>query len=457
MQTKFTTNQLKDPHIAEANNILRNCVHCGFCTATCPTYALLGDENDSPRGRIYLIKEMLEKGMPASAQVTKHIDRCLSCLSCMSTCPSGVHYMHLVDRARVHIEKTYKRPFMQRALRQVLASILPYPRRFRLAAMLGRPFKAFSVVLNVFKPTRALGAMLQLLPKGRLGTSETKRQVHYASGGREPKARVILHPGCAQQVLRPEINEATIRLLNRSGVEVIVPENPECCGALVHHMGREDQALVQARKNIDAWVLETRRYEIDAIISNASGCGVVVKDYGHMLRLDKKYADTATQMSSLVKDISEYIATLEMPVGSFSEDINIAYHSACSLQHGQQIKKTPANLLSQAGFTVKAIPEGHMCCGSAGTYNILHSGIADRLLDRKLAAIETVKPDIVAAGNIGCMTQIAKKSAVPVVHTVELLDWATGGPMPQQLQSHSGAASARIKDVSVTTQTQQIT
>jgi len=443
MQTKFTTNQLKNPGIAEANKILRNCVHCGFCTATCPTYVLLGDENDSPRGRIYLIKEMLEKGEPATAEVTKHVDRCLSCLSCMSTCPSGVHYMHLVDQARVHIEKTYKRPWMQRALRGLLAAILPYPGRFRLIAGLGRPFKAFSAVLNVFKPTRSLGAMLQLLPKARLASPQTKRQVHFASGAREPKGRVILHPGCAQQVLRPEINEATIRLLNRLDIEVVVPENLECCGALVHHMGREAQALTQARKNIDVWLAETNRYEVDAIISNASGCGVVVKDYGHMLRLDQKYADGAAQISSLVKDISEYLATLELPKGDLDEQMNIAYHSACSLQHGQQIKTTPANLLSQAGFTVKAIPEGHLCCGSAGTYNILHSGIADRLLERKLAAIETVQPDIVAAGNIGCMTQIARKSAVPVVHTVELLDWATGGPVPTQIRAHGRTASAR--------------
>jgi glycolate oxidase iron-sulfur subunit len=440
MQTKFTTNQLQNPAISEANNILRSCVHCGFCTATCPTYVLLGDENDSPRGRIYLIKEMLEKGEPASAQVTKHIDRCLSCLSCMSTCPSGVHYMHLVDQARVHIEKTYRRPWMQRALRGLLAAILPHPGRFRLAAKLGRPFKVFSVVLNAFKPTRSFGAMLQLLPKGKLGTPQTKRQVYYASGGREPKARVILHLGCAQQVLRPEINEATIRLLNRLDVEVIVPENTECCGALVHHMGREASALSQARKNIDVWLAETNRYEVDAILSNASGCGVVVKDYGYMLRLDKKYADSAAQVSGLVKDISEYLTTLDMPKGELKEQIKIAYQSACSLQHGQQIKTTPANLLTQAGFTVKAIPEGHLCCGSAGTYNILHSGIADRLLERKLTAIETVQPDVVAAGNIGCMTQIARKSAVPVLHTVELLDWATGGPVPPQLQAHGGTA-----------------
>jgi glycolate oxidase iron-sulfur subunit len=447
MQTKFSPSQLKDPKIADANAILRACVHCGSCTATCPTYVLLGDERDSPRGRIYMIKEMLEGGKPATRELVTHVDRCLSCLSCMTTCPSGVHYMHLVDHARSHIEQTYRRPFADRLVRNVLAFVLPHPTRFRWAARLGKPFKLFAPLLKVFEETRTMGAMLSLIPRGWLYGAKWAKRVHKAQGGSR-RARVVLHPGCAQQVLRPAINDATVSLLTRLGVEVVVPGSAPCCGALVHHMGREHAAADQARRNIDQWIKEKDGEGLDAVIINASGCGSVVKDYGHMLRQDKSYAEKAAEMSVLTRDISEFLSELGLPDNVPAHPLTVAYQSACSLQHGQKVTAEPVDLLTRAGFKVKAIPEGHLCCGSAGTYNILHSGIADRLRDRKLAAIESVAPDVVATGNIGCITQIAGKSKVPVLHTVELLDWATGGPVPAALRKMANRLPAPSDDKS---------
>lgn len=428
MQTNFTETQLADPDLAEANKILRTCVHCGFCTATCPTYTLLGDELDSPRGRIYLMKQMLEQGKPATPSVVKHIDRCLSCLSCMTTCPSGVHYMHLVDHARVHIEETYKRPWHERLLRQVLAMVLPYPNRFRMAllgASLGRPFARFI-------PGR-WGAMLALAPKG--GAHPPARhdlpQTHESNSAM--KGRVVLMTGCAQQVLAPDINAATIRILNRHGMDVVIPEGQGCCGALVHHMGREKESHEAAKRNIDAWLKAHEAGELDAIVINASGCGTTVKDYGYMLREDKAYAEKAAKVSALTKDITEVLTAIGLMPSVNDTDLTIAYHSACSMQHGQQIKLEPKKLLTQAGFTVKDVPEGHLCCGSAGTYNIMQPEIASKLKARKVANIEKTKPDVIATGNIGCMTQIGTGTGIPIVHTVQLLDWATGGTKPQAL------------------------
>ncbi|MDM7945522.1 MAG: glycolate oxidase subunit GlcF [Oceanibaculum nanhaiense] len=428
MQTNFSLAQLADPDIAVANDILRSCVHCGFCTATCPTYVLLGDELDSPRGRIYLIKEMLEGDRPATEKVAKHIDRCLSCLSCMTTCPSGVHYMHLVDHARSHIEKTYRRPFLDRAMRTLLANLLPYPNRFRLAligAWLARPLR------NIL-PGR-LGAMLALAPKAIPSPSPVDRpQVFPAQGPR--RKRVALLSGCAQPVLAPGINEATVRLLTRHGCEVVVAAGASCCGALTHHMGREDSAHALAKSTIAAWTREIEGEGLDAIIINASGCGTTVKDYGFMFREDAGWADKAARVSALTKDVTELMEELGLASPSVETGQIVAYHSACSMQHGQKIKTLPQALLTQAGFTVKEVPEGHICCGSAGTYNMLQPEIATRLRDRKLANIGKTQPDIIAAGNLGCMTQIGSATDIPILHTVELLDWATGGPKPQALE-----------------------
>jgi glycolate oxidase iron-sulfur subunit len=440
MKTEFSLAQLADPDIAEADKILRACVHCGFCTATCPTYVLLGDELDSPRGRIYLIKEMLEKDKPPTAEVVKHIDRCLSCLACMTTCPSGVNYMHLVDQARVRIEKEYTRPLLERALRAVLAWVLPRPKLFRASMILARLGRPLAALLPASAPgavtpslSRRIKAMLALAPRGLPAPGPAGGSVFPALGPK--RGRVALLQGCAQQVLAPRINEAAIRLLTRHGIEVVLVKDEQCCGALTHHLGRDGDALARARANITAWLGEAARGGLDAIVVTTSGCGTVIKDYGFMLREDRDFAGPAAKISALAKDISEYVDSLDLPVPQQRSDLVIAYHSACSLQHGQKITQAPKELLSKNGFVVKDVPESHLCCGSAGTYNILQPELAGRLRDRKIANIASVKPDMIAAGNIGCMVQIGSVlkvdgTSVPVVHTIELLDWATGGPRP---------------------------
>ncbi|MBC7584257.1 MAG: glycolate oxidase subunit GlcF [Tardiphaga sp.] len=434
MKTDFTLTQLANPDLAEADKILRACVHCGFCTATCPTYVLLGDELDSPRGRIYLIKEMLEKDKPPTREVVKHIDRCLSCLSCMTTCPSGVNYMHLVDQARVRIERDYTRPFTERALRSVMAMILPRPKLFRASMVMARLARPLAALLpsthNQANPNllSRLRAILQIAPSSLPAPVPQGGNVYPAMGTR--RGRVALLQGCAQQVLAPRINQAAIRLLTRHGIEVVLVRDEQCCGALTHHLGRDDAALAMARANIGVWLGEADRGGLDAILVTASGCGTVIKDYGYLLREDPEFAGPAARVSVLARDISEYVSEMNLPAPQTRSDLVVAYHSACSLQHGQKITQAPKELLSKSGFVVKDIPEGHLCCGSAGTYNILQPDIASRLRDRKVANIAMLKPDMIAAGNIGCMVQIAGGTGVPVVHTIELLDWATGGPRP---------------------------
>ena len=438
MQTSFTLAQLADPNIAESEKILRTCVHCGFCTATCPTYVLLGDELDSPRGRIYLIKEMLEHDAPATSEVVTHIDRCLSCLACMTTCPSGVHYMHLVDHARVHVENTYRRPLLNRMLRAVLAAVLPDNRRFRAALTLARLAKPLAPLLALagLKP---VAAMLRLAPAQLPVPEMTPRRVFPAEGRR--KGRVALMAGCVTPVIGPSINEAAIRVLTRHGIEVVLPPGQGCCGGIVHHMGREHDALAAVRRNVDAWLAEADGEGLDAVLITASGCGTTVKDYGFMLRSDAAYAGKAQRVSALARDICEYLSELDIRAGAAVGGLVAAYHGACSLQHGQKITREPKELLSRTGFVVKDVPEGHLCCGSAGTYNILEDDIAKRLRTRKVANIEKVKPDVIAAGNIGCITQIAAGTAIPVVHPVELIDWSTGGPRPAALTGRLNAAA----------------
>jgi glycolate oxidase iron-sulfur subunit len=432
MQTSFTLEQLADPDVAESEKILRACVHCGFCTATCPTYVLDGNELDSPRGRIYLIKDMLENDRPASADVALHIDRCLSCLACMTTCPSGVHYMHLVDHARVHIENTYARPVSERFLRDVLARLLPYPQRFRLAlgaALLAKPLTGFAEALGL----KRLAAMLRLAPwRGPHAPLEPQT---FPAAGSTRRGRVALLAGCVNDVLSPQINAAAIRTLTRSGIEVVVARNAGCCGSMVHHMGREHEALAQARANIDAW---TALGDIDAIVITASGCGTTVKDYGFMLRTDPAYAESAAKVAKLARDITEYLPGLPLESAAGVSGLVVAYHAACSLQHGQRITRQPKDLLAKLGFVVKDVPDGHLCCGSAGTYNIMQPDLARRLRERKVGTIERLRPDVIAAGNIGCITQIGAGTSVPTVHTVELIDWASGGPCPPALQERRG-------------------
>ena len=457
MQTHFAPEQLADPQTQALEKVLRSCVHCGFCTATCPTYVLLGDELDSPRGRIYLIKEMLENDRPATADVVKHIDRCLSCLACMTTCPSGVHYMHLVDHARAHIEETFRRPWPDRAMRALLAAVLPYPARFRAALGAGwlasrllaiaswAPWRgrltaaaarrAVPVAAGWLGIAERTVAMLRLMPSRLLNRSAHERQQSYAAQPSAHKGRIALLQGCAQAVLGPQINEAAIRLLTRHGIEIVPAPGEACCGSLVHHMGREHQALDQARHNIDVWTREIDGAGLDAIVITASGCGTTIKDYGYMLRNDPAYAQKAARVSALAKDISEYVLRLDLGAPARQSGLTVAYQSACSLQHGQKITRQPKDLLAGAGYKVRDIAEAHLCCGSAGTYNIMQPDIARTLRDRKVANIEATGADVIATGNIGCMTQIAQGTDIPILHTVELLDWAYGGPVPEALKS----------------------
>jgi len=424
MQTRFTPQQMKNPAIAIANGILRKCVHCGFCTATCPTYVLLGDEADSPRGRIYMIREMLERGGAVPARVVTHMDRCLSCLSCVTTCPSGVDYMRLIDQARVRIEETHVRALPERLLRGLLSRVVPSPALFRLSlkgSMLARPFRALL-------PGRLKG-MVGMAPAGLPPASDVDRPQLFPAMG-ERRLRVALMTGCAQQVLRPSINEATVRLLRRHGCEVVIAAGAGCCGALVHHMGREADAAAAARANVAAWMAEARGDGLDAIIINASGCGTTVKDYGFLLRDDPDWADAAKTISALTRDVTEVMDELGGAAGRLDHAPVVAYHSACSMQHGQKLTSLPKRLLEAAGFEVREPVEGHLCCGSAGTYNLLQPELAGRLGARKAANLEARSADVIATGNIGCLVQISGLTDVPVVHTAELLDWASGGPKP---------------------------
>ncbi len=427
MQTRFSPRQLQNPDLRESEKILRACVHCGFCLATCPTYLELGDELDSPRGRIYLIKDMLENDKPASAQVTKHVDRCLSCLSCMTTCPSGVHYMHLVDYARVRIAETYRRPWADRMLRVILARVLPSPALFRLSLKVARLARPFAALL----PGR-MRAMIEIAPRSLPPSLPGNAPARFAAEGPR-RMRVALLPGCVQPVLSPAINAATVRLLARHGIEVVIAGNAGCCGALVHHLGRRDEALASARANIAAWSALLQEGPLDAIVINAAGCGTMVKDYGFLLRDDPQFAEAAARISGLACDVSEIIREVGLKAAKPPRMLAVAYHSACSLQHGQKVHDVGRDLLRAAGFETSDVPDGHLCCGSAGTYNLLEPELAAGLAQRKAAAIERIAPDVVAAGNIGCIVQIGRALARPVVHTVELLDWATGGPCPPAL------------------------
>ena len=434
MQTNFTLAQLADPDIAVSEKILRSCVHCGFCTATCPTYVELGDELDSPRGRIYLIKDMLEDARPANDEVTLHIDRCLSCFACMTTCPSGVDYMHLVDHARAYIEDTYERPWIDRTIRSILAAILPYPGRFRAAltaAKIGKPFK---LLVGILPAGKRLAAMLDLAPWKLPPASPSQRPGVFPAEGLR-RGRVALLRGCAQSVLDPGINDAAIRLLNRAGIEVVLSTDEGCCGAIVHHMGRAEQSHGLAKRNIDAWTREIDGQGLDAILVTTSGCGTSLKDYGFIFRNDPAYADKATLVSRLSKDVSEYLEAIELGAPKLTPTMTVAYHAACSLQHGQQIKTTPKALLARAGFAVREPNEAHICCGSAGTYNMLQPEISARLKARKAKNILATGADVVTAGNIGCLVQIGSAIDKPVLHIVELLDWVYGGPKPRQLQA----------------------
>ena len=430
MQTSFTDQQLENKDNKSSENILRKCVHCGMCNATCPTYAISGNELEGPRGRIYLIKDMLENKKPANKKIAQHIDSCLSCYGCMTTCPSGVNYMHLIDHGRNYVEETYKRPLLDRLFRNILSYVLPKPHIFIILALLAKIIKPFSFMLPEF-----LKNSLNLMPD-KIPSKKIRTQKIYPSKGKKIVARVALLTGCVQRVISPEINESTIRLLNRHDVEVVVLPKIDCCGSLNHHLGKKELAHSSFVKNIELWHEEYLKNGLDAIISNTSGCGTTLKDYGFIFRNDKELKKKAKKISELTKDITEYLdENLKLKIKNTNEKkFKIAYHSACSMQHGQKVHEQPKNLIEQTGNTVLDIPEGHMCCGSAGTYNILHQKMAKTLLKNKVKNIEKTSPDFISTGNIGCMTQIGSGTKIPIVHTVEIIDWLTGGPKPYKLK-----------------------
>ena len=435
METHFSKQQLKDKDNKSSEEILRKCVHCGFCNTTCPTYDLLGDELDGPRGRIYLIKDMIENNKPANEKIVKHIDRCLSCYSCMTTCPSGVNYMHLIDHGRKHIEKTYKRPFSDRFTRNLLSQIIPYPLRFKIIGMLTLFIKPISFIFP-----KKLREMIKLMPINFPKRNLPKMKIYPAEKRKKRVARVALLTGCVQQVISPQINESTIRLLNRHNIEVVVPKGIGCCGSLDHHLGKSDLAKETFKKNILIWYDEYLKNGLDAIISNTSGCGTTLKDYGFIFRWDDDLKKKAKKISELTKDISEYLdqnVKLNFIKNKNKENnrgYKIAYHSACSMQHGQKIHDIPMNLIKKTGNKVFDIPEGHFCCGSAGTYNLLQNDIAKKLLKNKILNIDKINPEFIATGNIGCITQISNGTKIPILHTVEVIDWYTGGPKPKILK-----------------------
>jgi glycolate oxidase iron-sulfur subunit len=426
MQTNFTKKQLQDSNISSADGILRKCVHCGFCNATCPTYQIVGDELDGPRGRIYLIKDMLENDKPANEKIAKHIDRCLSCYACMTTCPSGVNYMHLVDHARNHIEKTFVRPFFDRFIRNLLSKILPSPTLFRMAGYSARLFYPFRFLFP-----KKIKNMMKYMPNSFPVSRQENKEIYSPVG--KTYARVALLTGCVQRVISPQINDATIDILNRHGVEVIVPKKVDCCGSLNHHLGKEELAHKSFINNINSWFKWYEEKNLDAILVTTSGCGTTLKDYGYIFRdhPDKELRRKAKMVSSLAKDVTEYLGkNIKLNYVKKDKKFTIAYHSACSMQHGQKIHSQPMDLLKKTGNEIVEIPDGHLCCGSAGTYNLLQDEMAAELLKRKVSNIDKVKPDFISTGNIGCMTQISSGTKIPIVHTIEILNWYTGGEKP---------------------------
>ncbi len=444
MHTKFHAAQLADPTTAAAAGAIRSCVHCGFCTATCPTYVLLGDELDSPRGRIYLVKEMLEASAKPTPQVVKHLDRCLSCLACETHCPSGVSYRRIIDKGRAYVEEHYRRPLRDRLLRALLAATLPYRGRMRAAmalAALARPLSGLFEHAPGLRPLATLLALSGATPSGRRRLSRTRgtREEHGATrpadatGESTRSVRVGLFCGCVEPVLAPAIQAASARLLRRAGAEVVRLRREGCCGALPHHLGRDTQALAMARANVDAWHRELEAGPLAAIVVTASGCGTQVRDYGHLLRDDPRYAAKAARVAALACDVTELIDRVGLPPRVRLPATVVGYHAACSLQHGQKVQAEPVRVLAAAGFEVRVPADAHLCCGSAGVYNILQSGIAAELGARKSASLAALAPDVIAAGNIGCMVQIRKAGGLPVVHVAQLLDWATGGPLPDDM------------------------
>lgn len=443
MRTEFTPQQLEDPALAQVNAILRKCVRCGFCNTACPTFALSGDELDGPRGRIYLLKNLLEGNETPSAKVTRHLDRCLSCLSCMTACPSGVNYMRLIDPGRAYLENRARRPWADRLFRSLLAALLPYPGRFRLLLLLAGLAAPVRRLLPgrwrnalALRPSRPLRAPApppderdSPVPTGAPHAPASSETMNGNDG-----AVVGLAAGCVQQVLGNHINAAAGRLLQRHGCRVRLLSEPACCGAIEHHLGKEERARQRLRRNTSAWMRQADELGLEAVLVAASGCGAMLKDYGRLLRFDDALAADAARLSRMTWDIAQFLVRrAPLPGNPQSPPLRVAYQSPCAMLHGQKIDAAPVALLRQAGFTVLEPAEKHLCCGSAGVYNLLQPAPADALGKRKAAQLTQLKPQVIASGNLGCMTQLRRFTATPLLHTVELLDWAAGGPRPFSL------------------------
>lgn len=394
---------IKDSSVGkEADAILRTCVHCGFCTATCPTYQLLGDELDGPRGRIYLVKQLLE-GQPVTAKTQLHLDRCLTCRSCESTCPSGVNYHRLADIGRALVAERVQRPLTQRVMRWGLRSVLPYRSRFT--------------------PLLRMGQRVRGVLPGALKASVPIRRPLGAWPEKQHSRRMIVLDGCVQPAIAPDINAATARLLDRLGIQLIKTPQAGCCGAVSYHLDEHDEGLDFMRRLIDAWWPQIEQ-GVEAIVITASGCGAVVKEYGHLLREDPDYAEKAKRVSELCKDIGEILAAEDFSALTINPPQTVAFHSPCSLQHGQKLNGVVENLLTRLGFKIAPVADAHLCCGSAGTYSILQKQISEKLRENKLKALEAQQPVLIATANIGCLAHLQAGTARPVKHWVEVLEQA---------------------------------
>ncbi len=400
MKTELIPALLQTEEGKQADAILRTCVHCGFCNATCPTYQLLGDENDGPRGRIYLIKQLLE-GKEATQSTQLHLDRCLTCRNCETTCPSGVKYSRLLDIGRKHIEAKTPRPFKERLLRKLLLTVLPYEKRFTPLLKAGQLFKPLT-------PKSIRKKIPRRTVKGSLPTSSHSR-------------RMLILGGCVQPALSPDINTATARVLDKLGISLIQEKNAVCCGAVSQHLSEEEEARLFMKKNIDAWWPEIES-GAEAIVMTASGCGSMVKEYGHHLNDDPDYAQKAQRVSELCKDISEIIINEDYTKLVPANKSKISWHPPCTLQHGQKVTGVVEKILGACGYELIPVIDSHLCCGSAGTYSILQPEISMKLQQNKIDNLTANKPDMIVTGNIGCQTHLQEVSDIPVVHWIHLLD-----------------------------------
>jgi glycolate oxidase iron-sulfur subunit len=420
MRTNFSSAQLAVPQLADAEKSLRACMHCGICTATCPTYVLLGDERDSPRGRIVMMQHMLEEGGTPSAETVLHVDRCLSCLACRTACPSSVDYARLVDSARAHIQEHYSRPLSDRLLRWLIATVMTRPALVSLSIFAARVFAPIA---------RRLPGRLKTMAETGLALDRAPSSGVRANPAASAR-RIALMPGCVQQVIAPEIDAAAARVLARRGFALVPLEGAGCCGSLVHHMGREREAKGWAKRAIEAFERANEADAFDAVTITATGCGAHLKDIAHLFKGDPEWEPRAKNFAAKFRDFSE----LASPRRSWPpERLRVAYHAACSAQNGLSLQGRPEALLKEAGFEVFAVPEGHLCCGAGGAYSILQPEIAAQLRSRKLGNIESLKADVIATGNVGCLNQLSGPDAPPVVHIAELLDWVEGGVKPKAM------------------------